>query len=164
MYTNNNPYFNGYTSYPYGYQTQMQRQGQMANMPMQQQTYDVPFREVKFVTSQEAIPYIVMPNSSSLLIDKQNGIAYVKTADTMGQSTTKTYKFEEVSDKGQETAQKDTKEQNSIDLSQYIKKDEISGLGLATKQEFDDFTTKIENIVKNVMSAIPKKAPNTSDK
>lgn len=168
-----NNFFNGYGNYPQypqGYQANMQRQGQMFNnpmpqpqfqpMPMQpQQTqnqFEIPLREVKFVTSEEAKAYIVFPNTASLLIDKQQGLAYLKSADNMGQSFMETFSFKKY-EQGQETALKDTKEEKPIDLSNYIKKSDLDTLELATKEdlrniplvsreEYEDLKKKVENL------------------
>ena len=69
-------------------------------MPMQQPQmgvrYDLPVQGMKFLTADEIKAYIVMPNTTEMLIDKANKVAYIKSADQMGQSTTRKYKFEEL--------------------------------------------------------------------
>lgn len=87
----NNPYPNG-GFYPYGYSQPVQRQPQYGT-PVPQPVQEPPVREVKFVTSEEAKACIVMPNSASLLIDKQQGVAYLKYADGMGQSFIECFKY-----------------------------------------------------------------------
>lgn len=73
-----------------------QMQGQMQPAP----AYEIPIQDVRFVTGEEARAYIVMPNSKALLIDKQSGIAHLKTADNLGQSQTAFFKFEAVNADG----------------------------------------------------------------
>lgn len=165
-----NNYFNGYNNYPQypqGYQTTMQRQGQMFNnqmpqpmpMPMQnQQTqnqFEIPLREVKFVTSEEAKAYIVFPNTASLLIDKQQGLAYLKSADNMGQSFMEAFSFKKY-EQGQETALQDTKKEEPIDLSSFIKKTDLDTEELVRKGDLDKImeksNTKYEELNKKVES------------
>lgn len=102
-----------YSSYPYqaNYQTPnyMQRaytpqpqqvpQPQMQTPMSPQMPYEIPIQDVRFVTSEEAKAYIVMPNSKALLIDK-SGTAYLKTADNMGQSQTQYFRFEPINSDG----------------------------------------------------------------
>ena len=71
---------------PYGQQYQAQNQY---------------FQDVRFVTTEEAKGYMVMPNAKVLLIDRQNKIATVKCADPMGQSTTQQFKFDVVGEQAQ---------------------------------------------------------------
>jgi hypothetical protein len=103
----------GYRPYPYQQyaapqfpqQPYQQPQSMMPNPQMQGQmqpppTYEIPIQDVRFVTSEEARAYIVMPNSKALLIDKQSGIAHLKSADNMGQSQTTYFRFEAVNADG----------------------------------------------------------------
>ena len=71
---------------PYGQQYQAQNQY---------------FQDVRFVTAEEAKGFMVMPNSKVLLIDRQNKVATVKSADPMGQSTTQQFKFDVVGEQAQ---------------------------------------------------------------
>lgn len=160
----NNNYFNGfnnYPQYPYGYQANMQRQGQMFNsqmaqpqpqqMPMQTQQpqtqFEIPLREVKFVTSEEAKAYIVFPNTAVLLIDKQQGLAYLKSADNMGQSFMETFSFKKY-EQGQETALKDTKEEKPIDLSNFVQKDDLKVF--ASLKDYNELFEKVEELNKKI--------------
>lgn len=103
---NGNPYQNyGYRPYGmpnygqnmYAPQPQQMQQAQAQTQPQMQ--YEIPIQDVRFVTSEEAKAYIVMPNSKALLIDK-SGTAYLKTADNMGQSTTQFFRFEPINADG----------------------------------------------------------------
>jgi hypothetical protein len=170
--------YNGYPQYPYGYQYQMQRQGQMAmqqQMPPQQPVpmqYEPPRPDLKFVTSEEAKAYIVMPNSSVLLIDKQGGMAYLKSADQMGQSFTEAYVFQRHTPhaKPQETAQNQTKNEPSIDLSNYatkddlgaiktLTKDDITEMGFVSRQDYEKLAQTVE-ILKKQFAPKPVATPN----
>ena len=83
----------------YGYQPNyqqpnyMQRQyaPQPSQMPQNQQQafapiqtpppMETPIQDIKFVNRAQAEAYIVFPNTKVMLIDTENGMAYIKTAD-----------------------------------------------------------------------------------
>lgn len=131
-----NPYFNGgqpqYIQ-PYGnnyqnntyptpaQQVQPQQQIQPTYVQPQPQpmVYEMPIQAVKFVTEDEAKAYIVMPNQRVLLIDRVNGVAYDKSADSLGQSKSKMYQFTDP-EKIIETTPIP-----SINLDDYAKKEEL---------------------------------------
>lgn len=97
---------------------------QYMQQPIQQQM-EPPIQAVKFVNESEAKAYIVMPNTKEMLIDKDKGIAYLKSADQTGQSSTKIFKFEEVIDKDINTSNLG-KIQPEIDMSGYVKREDLS--------------------------------------
>jgi hypothetical protein len=111
----------------------MQPQQQMAQPQMQQQVqqvqYETPIQDIRFVTSEEAKAFIVMPNSKALLIDKNGGVAHLKTADNMGQSVTQYFKFEQVNADG--TPLKPQEPTPQVDYSQFVTKKEIGELPTA---------------------------------
>ncbi len=131
-YNNNytNPYFNGgqpqYIS-PYGnnnayMQTQQVAQPQVQQQyvqPQQQMVYEIPIQAVKLVTEDEAKAYIVMPNQRVLLIDRANGVAYDKSADSLGQSRCKTYHFTD------DEKIIDVPPTPTINLEEYAKRNEL---------------------------------------
>ena len=120
------PYSNyGMPSYPqrpYSPQAQQHMQGaqQMPMQPQPQVQYELPIQDVRFVTSEEAKAYIVMPNSKALLIDKNSGVAHLKVADNMGQSQTQYFKFEPINANGTPIKPQETSPQ--IDISELDKK------------------------------------------
>lgn len=157
-----NPYYNSMPQYPYGYQQQMQQRGQMASMPMQQPQVqpmvqpmqfqvEPPIREIKFVTSEEAKAYIVMPNSTSLLIDKQQGMAYLKSADMMGQSLMEAYSFNRYAPEGQNKAQEGSEAPQPIDLSPFITNEQLEGKNYATKSDLEKLALKIDELNKKMI-------------
>ena len=81
------------------YAPQPQQVVQPQTQPQPQMPYEIPIQDVRFVTSEEAKAYIVMPNSKALLIDK-SGTAYLKVADNMGQSQTQYFRFEPINADG----------------------------------------------------------------
>jgi hypothetical protein len=144
----NNPYSNyPYSNYgmpnygqrPYAPQAQQALQNTQ-QIPMQQppMQYELPIQDVRFVTSEEAKAYIVMPNSKALLIDK-SGIAYLKTADNMGQSQTQYFRFEPVNADGSPI--KPQAPTPSIDIEELSKK-------FATIDQFNGLLTQFNEIKK----------------
>lgn len=115
MYPNNNMY-NGFmprnVAYPQnGYPPQyggfyqppyMAAQNGQAQMPPQ----EPPISEIRFLTADEMKAFIVMPNTKVLLVDKDHGVACLKSADAMGQSTAKMYSFGDLSSEQPEPVQK----------------------------------------------------------
>lgn len=120
------PYSNyampSYAQRPYSPQAQqaMQSTQQMPMQPQPQMQYELPIQDVRFVTSEEAKAYIVMPNSKALLIDKNGGVAHLKVADNMGQSQTQYFKFEPINADG--TPIKPTDPTAQIDLEAFGKR------------------------------------------
>lgn len=103
----NYPYANAYGMPHYNQRAYFPQPQQMPQnipqIPMQNQPqipYEIPIQDVRFVTSEEARAYIVMPNSKALLIDKNGGVAHLKVADNMGQSTTQYFRFEPINADG----------------------------------------------------------------
>ena len=118
-----NPYqqyqYTGYCYPPYGRQNFIQPQQQMVQPQQQvQPQYETPIQDIRFVTSEEAKAFIVMPNSKALLIDKNGGVAHLKTADNMGQSVTQYFKFEQVNADG--TPLKPQEPTPQVDYSQFV--------------------------------------------
>ena len=156
----NSPYSSYPYSAPYGNPQYMQRgyapqaqpivQPQMQPQPQVQTPYEIPIQDVRFVTSEEARAYIVMPNARALLIDK-NGLAYLKTADNMGQSQTQYFRFEPVNADG--TPIKPQEPAPTVDLSAFIKKEEIGTLGFVTMEQYNALLQRLDQIQKQIMGA-----------
>lgn len=152
---------NPYQSYPYGnsygmqgnymqraYNAQPQQmpQAQPQVHPQMQMLYEIPIQDVRFVTSEEAKAYIVMPNSKALLIDKNGGIAHLKTADNMGQSQTQYFRFEPVNADG--TPIKPQEAKSEINFDDFIKKNQLANLGFVTLEEHRKVLADLEAIKK----------------
>lgn len=146
MYNNN--YIN-----PYGYGNQnytMQNQSYYGNI---QNTNDYAMQGVKFVTQDEAKAYIVMPNQRVLLMDKNNSLFYIKSADSLGQSTLEAYEFKKV-DMNNSQIKEDTRQ--SFDIDKLVKKEDLDKM--VSKDEFTselkavtiDLTQKIEELKKSI--------------
>lgn len=154
--------FNGtpYGNYPYGsymptyqqraYPPQQQVMPQIPQQPQQpQMQYEIPIQDVRFVTSEEAKAYIVMPNSKALLIDKQGGVAHLKTADNMGQSTTQFFRFEPINADGTPIKAQEPKPQ--VDFGEFIKRSDLESLGFVTKEQYNSLVAKIQDLQKNIV-------------
>lgn len=113
-YGNNNAYIQA--QQPVAQQPQVQ---QPYIQPQQQMVYEIPIQAVKLVTEDEAKAYIVMPNQRVLLIDRANGVAYDKSADSLGQSRCKTYHFTD------DEKIIDVPPTPTINLEEYATKDEL---------------------------------------
>lgn len=69
--------------------------------------------------------YQLQPNSNTVLMDSENDcIFYIKVSDNIGMSSLRVFKYSEVTSVPKETP----KPSNEIDLSQYVKKDELQAL------------------------------------
>ena len=156
MYGQNNPYsqypYTGYAYPNYGQRSYMQPQQQMAQPQMQQaqQTpmqYETPIQDIRFVTSEEAKAFIVMPNSKALLIDKNGGVAHLKTADNMGQSVTQYFKFEQVNADGSPLKPQEPTPQ--VDYSQFV-----------TISQYNELLGQFNDLKSMFQNAKPKQAEN----
>lgn len=171
-------YYNGQQQMPQNPQNQpvngyQQQQGQMAQPQQVQPTQPqqpmpnpipqgFPIREIRFVTSDEAKAFIVMPNSNALLLDTVNGMAYLKTADNLGQSVTEYFKFTKVNADGSpiqnpnqleelkntKTAVHEEIKAQPIDTKDFIKKEDIKGF--ITTDEFKSFSSQLGSQFKSL--------------
>ena len=149
-------YGNPYSSYPYGgygmpnygQRNYMQPQQPMAQPQMQQaqqptMQYETPIQDIRFATSEEAKAFIVMPNTRALLIDKNGGVAHLKTADNMGQSVTQYFKFEQVNADG--TPIKAQEPTPQVDFGQFAKKEELNGF--VTIEQYQQLAEQYNSLV-----------------
>ena len=143
------PYYSQYNrpyqQYAAQQQLQQMQQQMQPQMPPQQQfrPQEMPIQGVKFLTADEVKAYIVMPNSKEMLIDTTNSIAYIKSADSMGQSSTKMYRFEEVSEDDIKSAI-EAKFQPQVDLSGYVPREDFDALSKAFAEKLDKLEKKIK--------------------
>ena len=108
----NNPYGRSYQQY-YPQYTQYQQPNYQPMM--QQQIQEPQIQGIKFLNAEQIKAYIVMPNNKEVLVDNENGLAYVVSADNMGISTTKKFSFKDLSEP------KIEEKQSEIDLKDYVK-------------------------------------------
>lgn len=116
-------------------------------MPAQQPLQDIeqmtPFQIVRFVNEKEAQAFTLLPNQKALLMDTANMKFWIKWTDSLGNSTTETYKFEKT-DNG-ETAKESIP---TIDTSLFVTKDDLKNV--VTKTEFDGLKEIIAELKKQV--------------
>lgn len=153
-----NPYFSGQPQYisPYGNNNAyMQAQQPVAQQPpmqqpyiqpQQQMVYEIPIQAVKLVTADEAKAYIVMPNQRVLLIDRANGVAYDKSADSLGQSRCKSYHFtddEKIIDVPPISAPnlEEYAKRNELDI--FVKADDLSALESKIMAQMEDLKKSV---------------------
>ena len=158
MYPNNNNYYNYnpyYSMYGRNYGTYQipnninlqilqQQQMQMPQQQMQQrpQQPNIPIQGVRFLTEDEIKAYIVMPNSSEMLVDMTNHIAHIKSADSMGQSSEKLYKFEEI-DTSNSTVSNTGKNPPELDTSTFAKTEDLGKF--VSNDTFTEFSKNLED-------------------
>ena len=140
----------GYNSQPQPMtQPQPQVQPQM-QMPMAQPIppMDMPIQDIKYVNKAQAEAYIVFPNSKVMLIDKESGIVYIKTADGMGQSKTDYFRFEPINADGSPIKPQEPTPQ--VDFDQFIKKEDLEKFGFVNIEQFNQLAQKFEQIQKRL--------------
>ena len=160
-------YNSPYQSYiPYGAPNYMQRAynsqpQQMAQpqpqvqqpmqMPMAQPMppMDMPIQDIKYVNKAQAEAYIVFPNTKVMLIDKESGIAYVKTADGMGQTQTDYFRFDKVNADG--TPIKPQEPIPQVNFDEFIKKEDLENAGFATVSQYNELAQRLDQIQKQIM-------------
>lgn len=141
---------------------------QTAQMPYQQPqqaSYGVPIRDIRFVTSEEAKAFIVMPNSNVLLIDTASGKAFLKSADSIGQSVTKTYKFEELNVDGGPVKSEEKK--SDVDMSAYVKRDDIAAYieqqGFVTHEQYKSLQDQVNSLKRELTAKNDKSIGNDGE-
>lgn len=143
-----------YTNYPMGYNysnypTQSFRQPQympQAQQPMvqpqPQAQYELPIQYMGYANQNQVEAYILPPNSKALFKDNVNGVYYEKTCNNEGVSSIK--QFKDVTVKSENKPVETEKEQPSIDLSGYVKKDEL-GAFVSVKQ-YNELMDRVEQL------------------
>jgi hypothetical protein len=145
--------YNPYQQYNYGYpnsygnRTFLPPQQMVQPQSQQPMQFEMPIQDVRFVTSEEAKAFIVMPNRNALLIDKLNGMAHFKFADGLGQSATQCFKFEQVNIDG--TPVKEQETPPKIDYSQF-----------ATVAQYNDLLSKFNSLSEAVSNMKQQKGEN----
>lgn len=146
-YTRNNFGMPNYFQPQYAQYPQMAQQTQQpmpSQQPQQQIQCDAPIQYVGYATLKEAEAYIIMPNSMAIFIDKANDMYYEKICNSNGQSFIK--KFRNVAEETPKSANETPKEESTIDLSAYVKKDELGAF--VSVEKFNALLGKIQNIEK----------------
>lgn len=132
-------------------------QNNYAVIPQQQQQaqrmQSLPIRDVRFVTREEANAYIVFPNTCALLIDRANGMVYLKTADNMGLSVMEYFKYERVNQDGTPIVSKS--EQSDMEAD-FVRKSEMEKYGFVTQEQY--------NVLLGEIKTLQSKQSKTADK
>ena len=159
---NYNYYQNAYMGYPQNIQPQGYGQRPYATQqPFVQQTQQIqiPIVDIRFVTEKEINDFIVFPNTSVLLIDKDNSFAYLKTANANAQPTIKKFTFNEFNGESKPVNEPTT--DKTIDYKQFVKKDEINDLGFVSLAQYEQqynnlvnsFNAKLKSLQDKIMGA-----------
>ena len=129
-------------------QSQPQPQVQIP-MPQQMPPMEMPIQDIKYVNKAQAEAYIVYPNSKVMLIDKDSGIVYVKSADGMGQLIQNDYfRFEKVNADGSPV--KPQEKPQEVDFSDFLKKSDLEQMGFVTKEQYTSLSQRLEQIQKQI--------------
>ena len=132
-------------------QPQQTMQPQMA-MPQQIPIADLPIQDIRYVNKAQAEAYIVYPNTKVMLIDRDSGIAYVKSADSMGQLSQNDYfRFEKVNADGSPIKPQEPTPQ--VDFNQFIKKEDLEKFGFVTIEQYNVLAQRLEQIQKRLEGA-----------
>ncbi len=117
----NNPYNRNYPQYYPQYQQYPQPTYQQ--IPVEQK-----FQDIKFLNAEQIKAYIVLPGTKEMLIDKENSMAYIVSADNMGNSTIKKYSFVDLNEP-KEDAKTDMNEYVKVtDLDKFVQKADLQAL------------------------------------
>lgn len=114
---------------------------------------ETPIQDIKFVNRAQAEAYIVYPNTKVMLIDKESGMVYVKTADGMGQSKTDYFRFEPINADGSPIKPQEPIPQ--INPDDYIKRADLANLGFATIEQFKSLADSFEQMKKRLEGVKP---------
>ena len=83
----------------------------------------------------------MFPNTKILFIDKSIGMAFLKSADNLGQSSIRYFQIAEVNPNA---PQSNSQEQSSqIDMAEYIKKSDLEDLGFVTHDQLKDILSRM---------------------
>lgn len=123
---------------------QQQNQQSQQQQPQQQTQYDRPIQDVRFVESgKDAEDYILLPNMRVMLIDRNNSMFYIKSADSLGITTNEAYKFSKLNNKSSDNVSREIDTKNFVktqDLKGYITREDLANF--ITKDDLKDFITK----------------------
>ena len=141
-----------YMQRQYAPQPQQMMQPKMAmqtQVPMPNQIpIEIPIQDIKFVNKAQADAYIVFPNTKVMLIDRDGGFVYVKTADGMGQTQTDYFRFDRVNADG--TPIKAQEPIPQVNFEEFIKKDDLEKFGFVTVSQYNELAQKLEQIQKQI--------------
>ena len=117
-------------------------------MSQQMPPMEMPIQDIKYVNKAQAEAYIVFPNTKVMLIDKESGIVYLKTADGMGQSKTDYFRFEPINADGSPIKPQEPIPQ--VNFDDFVKKEQLDKLGFVNIEQFNALAQKLEQIQKQL--------------
>lgn len=131
-----------YNNAYYGYNPQSYNQS-YGYMPQQaQQFQNNAFSKVIYGTLDEAKAYILTPNESIMIINKELGEFYVKTADVMGKSVLEGFKYSKIDNNATQSVSAE------IDTKEFVKTSDLDKF--ATKQELENIYQQLASIQEQV--------------
>lgn len=71
-------------------------------MNMGVQRYDLPLQEIRFLNADQIKGFIVYPNTSVMLIDRDNKLVYIESADNMGNLSKQVYSYNDFNEMSKE--------------------------------------------------------------
>ena len=81
------------------------------------------FNNIRYVNPSEMASYVVLAGNTDVIINKQDGVFQIKSADMAGNSFTRTFKFDELNNFSNDKQSDDTKPE--MDLTGYVKTDDL---------------------------------------
>jgi hypothetical protein len=81
-----------------------------------------------------------------MLIDKESGVVYMKTADGMGQTQTDYFRFDRVNADGSPIKPQDPTPQ--VNFDDFIKREDLANLGFVTIDQYNALAEKLSQIQK----------------
>ena len=133
---------------------------QAQTIPQQQvqMPYETPIQDIKFVNRAQAEAYIVYPNTKVMLIDNESEMAYIKTADGMGQCKTEYFRFVPINPDGSPLKSQEPSPQ--INLDEYIKKEDLEKFGFVTIAQYNELAQRLEQIQRQIVGGRQNVATN----
>jgi hypothetical protein len=99
-----------------------------------------------YAKMEEAKPYIITaPNSSMLFIDREKGMALLKSSDNVYNTYSQYFNFVETDENGNPLQLKPQENTEKIDFSQFVTKKEIDAL--PTAEQYKQLTEQYNSLV-----------------
>jgi hypothetical protein len=128
---------------------QMPQNQQQAFSPMQTPPpMETPIQDIKFVNRAQAEAYIVFPNTKVMLIDTENGMVHIKTADNMGQTKTDYFRFEQVNPDGSPIKAQEPIPQ--VNYDEFVKVEQLKEFGFVTIEQYNALAQKLDQMQKKL--------------
>ena len=146
------PYGGGYPQTPYPYvavpQQPMQQamppqgapQPQMAQPMANVKAEDLPISQLRFLSDNEAVNYVMDLNTKGLFIDRTKKVAVLKWCDGSGNSNLVKYKFDIMGE---------TPVEPEVDMSKFVTSEQLGEF--ATKSDITKLGTQISKLEKKLM-------------